>query len=378
MRITGSRAWGSALLAVVLAGLGVGGCGNGYNNNGITPGPTPQPGSEFVFVPDANNNILNVLVIGPDGSFNNGPVPVVATGAAPVWAAVDPNNNFVYVTNFNGNSVSVFSLNTTSGVVAGVGAVAAGAEPGAVAVDPLGKFAYVANDVGANLPGSVSAYSIGATGALTAVAGSPFAAGTNPQQGIAVTAGFVYVTNFGSSNVSAYSLNTSTGVLTPLATPTFATGAGPVSLAMDPAGKFLFTANSNSNNVSAFTVNADGSLTAVPGSPFTAGNSPQYLVTDRTGTHLYVVNVNDVNLETTGTVEAYTIAANGALAVLNLYPTDLGPEGLAVDAANKFLLVANCTGGSLSGFSINGDGTLTSLGTPLFLGGCPQAVAMTH
>jgi len=88
--------------------------------------------------------------------------------------------------------------------------------------------------------------------------------------------------------------------------------------------------------------------------------------------HLYVVNVND------GTVEAYTIAGNGALTLLNLYATGPGPEGLAVDAANKFLLVANCAGGSLSGFSINGDGTLTSLGAPLLLGGCPQAVAMTH
>ena len=105
-----------------------------------------QPGSEFVFVPDANNNILNVLVIGPDGSFNNGPVPVIGTGVAPVWAAVDPTNHFVYVTNFTSNTVSAFTLNTTSGVVAGVGSFAAGARPGAVAVDPSGKFAYVAND----------------------------------------------------------------------------------------------------------------------------------------------------------------------------------------------------------------------------------------
>jgi len=293
MRVTGSRAWGSALLAVVLAGLGVGGCGYGNNNNGVTPGPTPQPGSEFVFIPDAVNNILNVLVIGPDGSFNPGPVPFVVTGVAPVWAAVSPNNDFVYVTNFTSNTVSAFTLNTTSGVVGAVGSFAAGAEPGAVAVDPSGRFAYVANDVGTNLPGSVSAYSIGATGALTAVAGSPFVAGTNPQQGIAATAGFVYVSNLETSNVSAYSINAGTGALTQLATSPYATGAGPVSLAMDPAGKFLFTANSNTNNISAFTVNADGSLSPVVGSPFTAGSSPQYLVTDRTGAHLYVVNVND-------------------------------------------------------------------------------------
>jgi DNA-binding beta-propeller fold protein YncE len=45
-----------------------------------------------------------------------------------------------------------------------------------VAVDPTGKFAYVANAFGNN----VSAYSIGANGALTPVTGSPFAAGTAP------------------------------------------------------------------------------------------------------------------------------------------------------------------------------------------------------
>jgi 6-phosphogluconolactonase len=43
-------------------------------------------------------------------------------------------------------------------------------------VDPLGRFAYVANSFGNN----VSAYSIGANGALTPVAGSPFAAGSGP------------------------------------------------------------------------------------------------------------------------------------------------------------------------------------------------------
>ena len=116
------RAWALTLVAATLAvlvALGLAGCGNG--NNGVTPGPTPVAGSEFVFVPDAVDNLLNVLVIGPDGSFNNGPVPVLATGSAPVWAAVAPNNQFVYVTNFNSNSVSAFSLNTTTGAVAGGG-----------------------------------------------------------------------------------------------------------------------------------------------------------------------------------------------------------------------------------------------------------------
>ena len=62
------------------------------------------------------------------------------------------------------------------------------------------QFAYVAN----RLSNNVSAYSIGANGALTPVPGSPFAAGNAPVS-VAVTAKFAYVADGsgGMGNVSA-------------------------------------------------------------------------------------------------------------------------------------------------------------------------------
>ena len=61
-------------------------------------------------------------------------------------------------------------------------------------VDPSGRFAYVANLVGDN----VSAYTINSsTGALSAVAGSPFAAGNDPWSVTVDPSGkFAYVANF--------------------------------------------------------------------------------------------------------------------------------------------------------------------------------------
>jgi 6-phosphogluconolactonase len=379
MKVAGKKARASAARVTTLAvlvGLALMGCGTG--NNGVTPGPTPSANSEFVFIPNAQtatglaNNVMSVLVIGSNGSFNNGPVPLVTTGFVPVWSTVDPTNHFVYVTNFADNTVSAFTLNSITGAMAAVNGqpFPAGTNPGAAAVDPTGKFLYVAND-GSN---NVSGYKINSNGSLTQVPGSPVAAGTQPQQGIAVTNRFIYVSNQLTNDVSAYSFDSGTGALTPLAGSPFTLepgGVGPESLAMDPAGKFLFTANMNSNNVSAFTVNADGSLTAVPGSPFPAGDSPQYLVTNRNGSFLYVVNVND------NTVTAYSIGSNGALSALATSLTGFGPEGLTVDSANNFVLVANCGDGTLSVFGINSNGTLTGL-TPLTVGGCPQAVATTH
>jgi DNA-binding beta-propeller fold protein YncE len=56
--------------------------------------------------------------------------------------------------------------------------IAAGALPVNLVLDPSGQFAYVAND-GA---GDLSVYSVdAATGVLTQVSHSPFAAGTEPR-----------------------------------------------------------------------------------------------------------------------------------------------------------------------------------------------------
>src|SRR5258708_1171433 len=63
--------------------------------------------------------------------------------------------------------------------------------------------------------GSVSGYSIQATGALTPVPGSPFPAGLGSQSvTVDPTGQFVYVANLGSNDVSGYGIQ-SNGALTP-------------------------------------------------------------------------------------------------------------------------------------------------------------------
>jgi DNA-binding beta-propeller fold protein YncE len=146
-----------------------------------------------------------------------------------------------------------------------------------LAAAPLrAQFAYVANDSG----NSVSAFSIGANGALTPVPGSPFAAGIGPLS-VAVdpTGKFAYVLNvetppdFINGTVLAYSIGAN-GALTPVSGSPFAAGSLPQSVAVDPTGKFAYVANGLSNNVSAFSIGANGALTPVTGSPFVAGTTP--------------------------------------------------------------------------------------------------------
>ena len=74
---------------------------------------------------------------------------------------------------------------------------------------------------------------------------------------------FVYAAGEGSSNISAFQLNTTTGALTAVPGSPFNGRSNPHALAVDPAGKFLFVANQSANNISVFAINqASGALTS--------------------------------------------------------------------------------------------------------------------
>jgi hypothetical protein len=107
---------------------------------------------------------------------------------------------------------------------------------------------------------NVSAYTVNAkSGALTPVAGSPFGAGTNPAGSTGGTLGntdTLDVANKGSNNVSAYTIDPKSGALTPVAGSPFGAGTGPVGVAVIQVGHsdFAYVVNLGSNNVSAYTV----------------------------------------------------------------------------------------------------------------------------
>src|SRR5258708_38703393 len=103
--------------------------------------------------------------------------------------------------------MTMYSINGTSGVLTTLGTVRA--RPGARAIAMSGgtaavtytpKFAYAANN-GSN---NVSAFSVTpSSAALTAVSGSPYAAGTSPTAIAADPAGqFVHVPNVGPNHVN--------------------------------------------------------------------------------------------------------------------------------------------------------------------------------
>ena len=219
----------------------VGGTVTGLVGGGLT---LTNNGGDYLEV-DANGAFTFTTAIGAGDAYN-------------VTISIQPNSPVQACTVSNGEG-SVTGANITTVVV------------------DCARFAFVANS-GSN---NISAYLIDNTsGALTAVAGSPFATGANPSAVTFDPSGqFAYVANAGSNNVSAYTINTTTGALTAIAGSPFATGTGPGTLSIDSSGDFAYLANHGSGDVSAFTINATtGALTAVAGSPFATGANP-YSVT---------------------------------------------------------------------------------------------------
>lgn len=169
---------------------------------------------------------------------------------------------------------------------------AAGSSPEGLAI--FGNVLYAANS-----DGSITAFdSSTATGTLSLVPGSPFLAGNTPLQVLpfpsfsAPNAAYLFTGNFGDANgsISAYTIGT-TGALAPIPGSPFQTvsGSGPVGLLS--GGTALYVALKHSNAVAAFSVSPTGVLTALPGSPFPAGKGTSSLAS--ASGFLYAMNDTD-------------------------------------------------------------------------------------
>jgi 6-phosphogluconolactonase len=244
-------------------------------NDEFTNSVTVDPLGKFAYVASSGNafdcdfgSLLAYTINPTTGALTSTTGGIIGSGVngTPEFfnaVAVDPSGKFAYATDAvgevgNSSSVSMYTINATTGALASIGTIAAGTDPFSVVVDPAGKFAYVTS-LGSN---DVSMYTIDATtGALASI--GTIAAGTGPVSVVVDPSGkFAYVANFNSNDVSMYTINATTGALTSIGT--IAAGLSPTSIAVHPSGKFAYVTNSASNDVSMYSIDAaTGALTVL-------------------------------------------------------------------------------------------------------------------
>jgi YVTN family beta-propeller protein len=271
-------------------------------------------------------------------------------------------------------SVAIYTINATTGALTSTtgGLIGTGVNGtpeffNSMTFDPSGKFAYAAEGGafpagGFGSSSSVSMFTVNSTtGALTSI--GTIAAGAGPDSVAVDPSGmFAYVPNFGSNDVSMYTIDTTTGALASIGTGTIAAGTSPDSVAVDPAGKFAYVTNFGSNDVSMYTIDATTGALASIGT-IAAGTDPFSVAVDPAGKFAYVANttVND----TDGSVSMYTIdATTGVLTPTGTIATELSPTSIAIHPSGKFAYVTNSGSNSVSMYSIDSaTGTLTLIGT---------------
>lgn len=166
------------------------------------------------------------------------------------------------------------------------------------------------------------------------------------------------------------------GALTPIAGSPFRAGTQPSGIASSSDNSYLYVTDALGNSVLGFTVGGSGALTPMTSgvggtNAFAAGNKPSAIIVNPTYPFAYVTNLLD------GTLTAYKMS-NGALTKIADYPTGSQPVAVGVDpSTNRFLFTANFLDNNVSGFQLDkGAGTLLiSQFSPFPSSANPTAVA---
>jgi YD repeat-containing protein len=398
--------------------------------------PVVSPSGEYIYVSASSVHgaaapAIIALSINPiTGQLTQTSINSYGTAGvdSPTGLAIDPQGRFLYVADLTAKAVHVLSINSANGSVTEVAGspfalvTVLSIQPWAVVTHPSGKFVYVLE----NQHGYVFGFSVDAnSGTLTAVPGSPFAAGglvmTLDQTGTflfggghgglsvskvdqntgALSQSFSVENNqvyyfetlavdpsnkylaagFATENyydgILTYALDSTSGKLTQLFSQdsftdnrgsAFLPGTAPVSYSPD----FGYVANRADNDLWLYAANNPaGSLKPLPSSPLTGFQAPAAVATDSLGKFTFTVDQNGIRVY-------FINPSTGALslAVGSPYAVGSNPVAIAVDPFNRSVYVANKGSNNISAFSLNySNGTLTSLGS-VATGTAPTSLAI--
>ena len=270
-----------------------------------------SPSGDYLYAADELTSEVYGFSVSPtDGqltSLGSGQ-PFGAASLLTTVTAASSGNTFLYA--FAGGSLWVAPIDPATGLF---GTLGSSTPPGVLTPmvsDPRGRFAYFGTATGilgdAINPG---------TGALSALAGSPFSAGTS--------------------------------------------GSSQLIIQMSPNGSFLYAVNPNENKIHSFAVAAAGTLNEV-GTAQATGHLAAAVAVDPKSRYVFVSN------EVDGTVSPYAIQSNGSLLAGTAVVTGGNPGPLAVDPSSQFLYVADQTGSTsqytgIQTFGIGAGGKLTAI-----------------
>jgi 6-phosphogluconolactonase (cycloisomerase 2 family) len=333
-------------------------CGPGTAACPINPGP------EFLYATSSNGQIL-AFSIDPN---NNGALTAIGPVPGPFASLglTSVSNQFLYASDTYHAQIDGFSINQTTGALTALagspfstgtlsvpGVLAA--PPGGLGSSPGSSLLYAADS------GRIDMFTISAAGVPTALSGSPNVAESGFSIVVDPSSNFLYAADDDSpGGIFAFTTN-SAGALAPVPDSPFTipgqTVTNSLPMGIVDNGSYIYAALSQANQIAAFSIASSGALMPVPNSPFPAGTAPTAVAF--AGNFLYAINSSDE------TISGYSLdPANGVLTPLSDAPFAIVGVSMATDYFGQHLYVAGSTG--IQAFTVDStSGALTPLsGSP--------------
>jgi 6-phosphogluconolactonase (cycloisomerase 2 family) len=232
----------------------------------------------------------------PGGASANPNVPAGCFKSPTTEAACQVPDVFLYAVNSTNGQLTL-----TQNAPLGFGGTVAPGWLTTISSAASGKYVYIANTLGGSssntgVSGQILPYTIGPGGVLQILVGGPVnnvpGSAAVPDAVLAnANANFLYVANFGpgsvqqpTSNISAYTIDTTNGQLQPLAAGSglnpYPSGSGPVWLVQDPTNQYLYSVNFNDSTITGKVIDqTHGQLSAMlKGTTFSTVGKPTFAV----------------------------------------------------------------------------------------------------
>jgi len=291
---------------------------NGTSNL-LKPGTLTKPTGVF-----ANPSICYVTLSGTNQlqfykTYNMTLLATVQVGKNPKGVTATPNGRYIYVANYDEDSVSVVSRNTQSEIAT----VPVGNGPTGVDASPDNFYVYVTNYLDDTV--SVIRTSDNSVSATIHV-------GTKPN-GITVSpdGAYVYVTNYSSNSVSVIQTSNNT------VTATIPVGTNPFGIAITPDGSRVYVTNFTDNSVTIIQTSDNSVLTTITGIL-----SPKGIAATPDGKFIYVATYSSsANNSKVSSIQTSDNAVSLAYPSSNLayfeLPQGTNGYGINITAFGKFL-----------------------------------------
>jgi 6-phosphogluconolactonase (cycloisomerase 2 family) len=280
-----------------------------------------SPQGDALFVANSASSSVTAYTVNSNGTLTAAGSTQTG-GTDPVSMAMDSAGH-LFVVNEGSANISIFTVSGTSlmppPTLFSTQQGTTGTDPSAVAITSNGKFLYVTDKV----DGTVTEYNVDSSGNLSVPV--HYSVGTSPSAltitslttGSTPGSNFLYVTNVGSNNISAFSVcdNQSTTCLTNppdgalTAVGSFAACCGPTTMALDPSSKFLYVV-AQTNQVLEYRISGSGVL--VSPSSISTGTTPVWLA----------VRSGSTTVKSTGGTTIYVYVANQGSDSISIFSYD--------------------------------------------------------